>query len=786
MEQTSSVSNKRGTSTLRTYVSLFLILLLCAVIASFVASQITNRHFYAVQRENTFSAARTTLQNVDTALDSTLEGTLITGLKIIDSVLDNPVVKDSPFAQSVTYSLRNVVSTSPYIEFISIIDGSRNRVYDSTHRSNTLYAYPDQALLTLIEKNRDTGAPQLDVLHMYYRSITKEESSGILGTNSSPFDCLTVLLSRKDDSHVAVNVNLNNFLSHLSRSSVSGGLGGITPRYLIVTNDGTAICAPDFLISEHDIAEKLSKLSFDSQNYSQIALDETYHVIRLYNYDYELTYYTLISDKEITTASQTSLVSLQSAQIGLFMMLILVFSLLFLSFMHPITKLLRSILDQDPAADVPDGSAVFSVNEMLQSIVRRSKELRDEAESARPVYQATLLSDLMLDRPLSADPVLFTRTLETLRQYGMVLDADGTWQCGLVSLYYDEGSSFDADYTVKYIAEQIEARFEHPNQGFTVELGQDLIGIALCVARKDSLLSLLHAVQKDILVPLKAETVISVGVSVDGLSHLRQSYDTAFDAQSYRRSFDADEIIEAEHLHIRSGILESYWQKEENGLLSHILTGDVENAQKTLAAFFAFIEENRYAIPYREVADMTLALGRVVIAAIEQSKSVRKDSGQVAQSPSYTLFHEFSAPSSRSALAERYQRLVTSAACEVRITSDDAAGSTRKRHELTIARICSYVDEHYADDLSLGTISTIFGYTASYLSTIFRDITGIGFPQYLENRRMEAAARLLKSGNLRIAQIAEMTGYRSASYFITAFRKKYGVSPETWRTGADK
>ena len=49
--------------------------------------------------------------------------------------------------------------------------------------------------------------------------------------------------------------------------------------------------------------------------------------------------------------------------------------------------------------------------------------------------------------------------------------------------------------------------------------------------------------------------------------------------------------------------------------------------------------------------------------------------------------------------------------------------------------------------------------------------------------RMEVARKMIMEDKLKMYEIAEKVGYNDFSYFIQAFKKKYGVTPNDYRKG---
>ncbi|HEY0158488.1 MAG TPA: helix-turn-helix transcriptional regulator [Thermoanaerobaculia bacterium] len=73
------------------------------------------------------------------------------------------------------------------------------------------------------------------------------------------------------------------------------------------------------------------------------------------------------------------------------------------------------------------------------------------------------------------------------------------------------------------------------------------------------------------------------------------------------------------------------------------------------------------------------------------------------------------------------------------------------------------------------------GYTRQYISGRFHRITGRLLSQFLKEKRLEKAARLLKGGNVRVSQVARRCGFDSENYFRQQFRIRYGMSPRQFR-----
>lgn len=92
-----------------------------------------------------------------------------------------------------------------------------------------------------------------------------------------------------------------------------------------------------------------------------------------------------------------------------------------------------------------------------------------------------------------------------------------------------------------------------------------------------------------------------------------------------------------------------------------------------------------------------------------------------------------------------------------------------------------YLEQHYMEEITLDLMAEKYYFNASYFSTIFKNYFGKSFSNYLIELRMHKAKGLLASADYKIKEVANKVGYRDANYFIRAFKKFYGYTPEEYR-----
>jgi AraC-like DNA-binding protein len=84
------------------------------------------------------------------------------------------------------------------------------------------------------------------------------------------------------------------------------------------------------------------------------------------------------------------------------------------------------------------------------------------------------------------------------------------------------------------------------------------------------------------------------------------------------------------------------------------------------------------------------------------------------------------------------------------------------------------------DGRSLGEFGRTVGAGERTLSRLFREQTGMTFPQWRAALRLQHAPVLLANGE-SVTVVAAASGYRSCSAFIEAFGNAFGATPGTYQ-----
>ncbi|MNI68984.1 HTH-type transcriptional regulator YesS [compost metagenome] len=109
----------------------------------------------------------------------------------------------------------------------------------------------------------------------------------------------------------------------------------------------------------------------------------------------------------------------------------------------------------------------------------------------------------------------------------------------------------------------------------------------------------------------------------------------------------------------------------------------------------------------------------------------------------------------------------------------------KDRRDVITSFVMEYVNEHLADEIYLDTLADKLKISSGYLSTYFKEKTGINVVEYINETRVRKATDLLVESQLKIQDVAEAVGYRNITSFNRMFKKYTGLNPSDYRKSRD-
>ena len=99
-----------------------------------------------------------------------------------------------------------------------------------------------------------------------------------------------------------------------------------------------------------------------------------------------------------------------------------------------------------------------------------------------------------------------------------------------------------------------------------------------------------------------------------------------------------------------------------------------------------------------------------------------------------------------------------------------------------VERVHRLVEQHCGEpDFNVSTLAQEMHFSSAYLGRVFAEHTGGSLMDYILDRRIKRACRLLSRTLTPIAEVAAQCGYANGNYFTKAFRSRMGVSPSEYR-----
>jgi AraC-like DNA-binding protein len=98
-----------------------------------------------------------------------------------------------------------------------------------------------------------------------------------------------------------------------------------------------------------------------------------------------------------------------------------------------------------------------------------------------------------------------------------------------------------------------------------------------------------------------------------------------------------------------------------------------------------------------------------------------------------------------------------------------------------LARAKDLADARYAEALDVDEMARAAGLSRAHFSREFRRAFGTSPHAYLLTRRLERAARLLRTTDRSVAEICMDVGLKSVGSFTTSFKRTFGRTPVEYR-----
>lgn len=251
--------------------------------------------------------------------------------------------------------------------------------------------------------------------------------------------------------------------------------------------------------------------------------------------------------------------------------------------------------------------------------------------------------------------------------------------------------------------------------------------------------------------------------------HIADAYQEAQAVLGKRKLIDAVQIVTPEHV---SRQLSAFTTNQEKEFSVNLREGNVEQLEAFMARLYAKWDENELS------AESLTGFAEMLLSKVKNEISFILVGGE--DDAMYASLQQ---------IGEKIPQSITVHEVEILLQKGVALAAKAVRERKLRAEqkdpitsfVMNYVNEHYAEDLYLDILAQKLNLSGGYLSSYFKEKTGMNIVDYINEIRIIKATDLLESNRLKIHDVAEAVGYRNNTSFNRMFKKYTGVTPTEFR-----
>jgi AraC-like DNA-binding protein/mannose-6-phosphate isomerase-like protein (cupin superfamily) len=106
---------------------------------------------------------------------------------------------------------------------------------------------------------------------------------------------------------------------------------------------------------------------------------------------------------------------------------------------------------------------------------------------------------------------------------------------------------------------------------------------------------------------------------------------------------------------------------------------------------------------------------------------------------------------------------------------------TAVKKQMIVKKTIHWLHQHYMNKIKIEEISAHFSLSASYISRMFKECTGLSIVQYINQYRLEQSCKLLTESTHSIRKIVKLSGFQDEKFYRRYFHKHLGITPGEFR-----
>ncbi len=126
---------------------------------------------------------------------------------------------------------------------------------------------------------------------------------------------------------------------------------------------------------------------------------------------------------------------------------------------------------------------------------------------------------------------------------------------------------------------------------------------------------------------------------------------------------------------------------------------------------------------------------------------------------------------------DRAAHAQTAVKASTALAEDEKRRAQLRAYSPPVRSALGMIHEGFRDPISLTAIADKLDMNSSYLGTLFKAETGIGFVECLADVRLEHARLLMERTDMKLKSIISESGFFSYQHFFGLFKKRFGMTP---------
>lgn len=400
--------------------------------------------------------------------------------------------------------------------------------------------------------------------------------------------------------------------------------------------------------------------------------------------------------------------------------------------------------------------------EEIESIlVRIGQKIQDEQAAARrQAHNQSLYTNNLLNRLIQGE---YNETLELQAARSMELQETQELQCVLI----------EADSNPTELRRQVITCFpQDVDRSFQDSTGRTGMIVPTASFTATRLEEIGVQLYKDLADSLGRPVIVTVSGSLKGIGSIREMYLQALELLQCKQSQGKEGVFFYYKDFNKTKKPRDYYKEKFRQLYDIVLEEDAGRIAMAVEDSFTSISSGLLDLEAVKalIADMELTLCRRIAEMNGDPdsfmKSIQDEHGCLSDMGNYPAIKKY---------VHGLCLKAGSLLAKLRLHNENN----------TIFHVIQYVDREFHNKLQLQDLARHFHMNSTYLGQVFKKETGKSFNEYLNEKRIEEAKRLLKRTQMKISDVALQVGYPNTDYFISKFKSKTGILPSVYKHEVD-